>query len=142
MSSTETTERPSTALPDPAAMMAGFWSRWMEQSTRGTQALLDMMQTAGDPRHIQRRWVDAVARSLEDFMRTPAFLEVLKSNLKAMTDLKELQNQVVQDIARQVGMPLNADITGLFERLHSTEKTILARLQSIEDRIQSLASKH
>jgi hypothetical protein len=143
MSSTETTNNSSAAATaDPASMMASFWTQWMEQSTRGTQALLEMMQAAGDPQHVQQRWADAVSRSLEDFMHTPAFLEVLKNNMKAMTDLKGMQNQVVEDVAREIGVPTTADITGLFERLHSTEQTILNRLQAIEERIMALESKH
>ena len=142
MSSTETKTKPnSAAVVDPATAMATFWAQWLEQSSRGTQALLEVMQTAGDPQQLQRRWLDAVSRSLDDFMRTPAFLELLKINLKAMTDFKGLQDQVIEDTARQLGMPLAKDITGLFERLHSTEQTILARLQAIEDRLKAIESK-
>jgi len=140
MTSTETKPN-SSAAADPAAAMTTFWAQWLEQSSRGTQALLEVMQTAGDPQQIQRRWLDAVSRSLEDFMRTPTFLELLKNNLKAVTDLKGLQNQVVEDTARQFGMPLAKDITGLYERLHSTEQTILDRLTAIEERLRAIESK-
>ena len=142
MSSTETKTKPnSAAVVDPVTAMATFWARWLEQSSRGTQALLEVMQTACDPQQLQRRWLDAVSRSLDDFMRTPAFLELLKINLKAMTDFKGLQDQVIEDTARRLGMPLAKDITGLFERLHSTGQTILARLQAIEDRLKAIESK-
>ena len=122
--------------------MTSFWTQWLEQSSRGTQALLEVMQTAGDPQQIQRRWLDAVSRSLEDFMHTPTFLELLKNNLKAVTDLKGMQDQVIEDTARQFGMPLAKDITGLFERLHSTEQTILDRLTAIEERLKAIEPKH
>jgi hypothetical protein len=143
MSATETKTNPrSNDFADPASMMASFWTQWLEQSSRGTQALLEVMQAAGDPQQIQRRWLDAVSASLETFMRTPAFLELLKTNLKAVTDLKGLQDSVVQDTARQIGIPTAADITGLFERLNSTEQTILSHLQKIEDRLKALETKH
>jgi hypothetical protein len=141
MSTTESKPN-SGAAADPASLMASFWTQWLEQSTRGTQALLEVMQRAGDPQQIQRHWLDAVARSLDDFMRSPAFLEVLKNNLKAMTDLKGLQDQVIQDAARHLGMPLAADITGLFERLQSTEQKILGRLHAIEERLKAIEHKH
>jgi hypothetical protein len=142
MSSTETKNKPNSSVAaDPAAMIATFWTQWLEQSSRGTQALLEVMSTAGNPQQIQRRWLDAVSRSLDDFMRTPAFLELMKNNLKAITDLKGLQDQVVTDAARQLGLPLAADITGLFERINSTEKTILDRLKAIEDRLKAIESK-
>jgi hypothetical protein len=142
MPATESKTKPNTSVAaDPAAMMATFWTQWLEQSSRGTQALLEVMQTTGDPQQIQRRWLDDVSRSLDEFMRTPTFLELLKNNLKAITDLKSFQDQVVHDTARQFGLPLAADITGLFERLHSTEQTILDRLKAIEDRLKAIESK-
>jgi len=99
------------------------------------------MQGVGDPQQLQRNWLDAVSRSLDDFMRTPTFLELLRNNLKAVTDLKGLQDQVVQDTARHFGLPLAADITGLFERLHSAEQNIINRLQVIEDRLNAIDTK-
>jgi len=118
MPSTESKPNSSVAI-DPSTVIASFWTQWLEQSSRGTQALLEAMQGVGDPQQLQRNWLDAVSRSLDDFMRTPTFLELLRNNLKAVTDLKGLQDQVVQDTARHFGLPLAADITGLFERLHS-----------------------
>jgi hypothetical protein len=78
---------------------------------------------------------------MEDFMRTPVFLEAMKRNLKAATDLKRLQDQIIGDISRQLGRPLASDITGLFERLQSTEQTIVARLQAIDDRLKAIEDK-
>ena len=84
MPSTESKTKPnSSGATDPSTMVTSFWTQWLEQSSRGTQALLEAMQGAGDPQQFQRRWLDAVSRSLDDFMRTPAFLELLKNNLKA-----------------------------------------------------------
>jgi hypothetical protein len=143
MPSTEPkTNSNSGVAADPTAMLTSFWTQWLEQSSRGTQALLEVMQAAGDPQQLQRRWLDAVSRSLDDFMRTPVFLELLKNNLKAVTDLKQLQDQAISDTARQFGLPLAADITGLFERVHSTEQTILNRLQGIEERLKALETKN
>jgi len=138
---TESKPNPSVAT-DPSTMIASFWTQWLEQSSRGTQALLEAVQSAGDPQQLQRRWLDAVSRSLDDFMRTPSFLELLRNNLKVITDLKGMQDQVVQDTARQFGLPMAADITGLFERLHSTEQNILNRLQAIEERLKAIEPKH
>jgi hypothetical protein len=58
-----------------------------------------------------------------------------------MTDMKALQDQVVQDIAHQVGIPLASDIFGLFERLYSVERSILSRLKAIEERLGTIEAK-
>jgi hypothetical protein len=141
MSTDSQTQKAEGAAADPATALYSFWTQWMEQSARGTQAVLEAMQAAGEPQEIQRHWLDAVARSIDDFMRTPVFMEAMRQNLKMATDLKRMQDQAVQYTARQFGQPLAADITGLFERLHSTERTILARLQAIEDRLKALETK-
>lgn len=141
MSTSSQTHANSDPAADPAATLFSFWTQWMEQSARGTQAMLEAMQSAGDPQQMQRHWLDAVARSIEDFMRTPAFLEAMKRDLKVVTDLKRLQDQVVHAGARQLGKPMAADITGLFDRLQSTEQTIVNRLQAIEDRLKAVEDK-
>ena len=142
MSSRNNNSNPNpTAAADPAAAMSSFWAQWLEQSSQGTQALMEAMQTSFDPQQIQRRWLDVMSRSFDDFMRSPAFLELMKNNLKAVTDLKGMQDQMIQDTARQFGIPLVGDIAGLFERLQSTENTILNRLQAIEDRLKAIEQK-
>jgi hypothetical protein len=141
MSTNSQTQATSDPVADPAASLFSFWTQWMEQSARGTQAMLEAMQSAGDPQQMQRHWLDAVARSIEDFMRTPVFMEAMKRNLKMVTDLKRLQDQAVQGVAHQLGQPLAADIVGSFERLNSTERTIVTRLQAIEDRLKAIEAK-
>jgi hypothetical protein len=141
MSTNSQTPANSDHAADPTATLFSFWTQWMEQSARGTQAMLEAMQSAGDPQHVQRQWVEAVARSIEDFMRTPVFLEAMKRNLKTVTDLKGLQDQSLQGAARQLGQPLAADITGLFDRLQSTEQAIVNRLEAIEDRLKAVEEK-
>jgi len=142
MSSSNNNPNPNpSAVADPVAAMSSFWAQWLEQSSQGTQAMMEAMQTSFDPQQIQRRWLEAMSRSFDDFMRSPAFLELMKNNLKAVTDLKGMQNQMVEDTARQFGIPLVGDIAGLFERLQSTEQTILNRLQAIEDRLKAIEQK-
>ena len=132
----------ATALPaDAMKTMSELWATWLEQSNHQARAVLDTMQSAGDSQGFQKRWLDAVASSLDSFMRTPAFLESMQKNLKAMTDLKVMQDQFLQDTARQLGVPHAMDITGLFERLRAVEQTILRRLDDIEARLNAIERK-
>ena len=126
---------------DSANALAELWAQLFERSDQQARAMLGMMQSVGDPADMQRRWLDAMAQSLDNFMRTPAFLEAMQRNMKAMTDLKVMQDKYVQGSARHLGMPLADDITGLFERLNSAEQSILNRLKSIESKLKALESK-
>jgi len=124
--------------PNPATAMMSFWVKWMEEASHGSQAVMEAMQSAGDPKQLQERWAAAMAESAESFLRTPAFMEVMRQNLKAITDMKRMQDNIVKDAARHLGMPLAEDITGLFDRLNSTEQKILKRLDAIEEKLQSI----
>jgi hypothetical protein len=128
-----------SAAADPASVAAAFWTQWLEQSARGTQALLEIMQGFGGPQQAkerQDRLLETASESFNSFFRTPAFMELMRQQLKAATDLKSMQDQIVKGAARHFGLPLADDVFGLFERLHSTEQTILQRLQAIEERLQ------
>jgi hypothetical protein len=97
------------------------------------------MQSLGDPQQARKQQeglLEKAAESFDSFFRTPPFMELMRQQLKAVTDLKTMQDQMVKGAARHLGMPLADDLFGLFERLHSTEQTILDRLQAIEDRLQ------
>jgi hypothetical protein len=48
----------------------------------------------------------------------------------------------VQETARHLGLPLAADITGLYERMRCVEQNILSRLQAIEERLKMIESRH
>ena len=68
-------------------------------------------------------------------------MEAMRQQLKAITDLKRMQDNIVHDAARQLGLPMADDITGLFERLDSTERKILSRLQAIEERLEAIEAQ-
>jgi len=138
MSADSTAKTVENLPPNPASAMMSFWVKWMEEASHGSRAVLEAMQAAGDPKQLQERWAAAMSDSAESFLRTPAFMEVMRQNLKAITDMKRMQDNIVKDAARHLGMPLAEDITGLFDRLNSTEQKILKRLDAIEEKLQSI----
>jgi hypothetical protein len=118
-----------------------LWAQFVQQSSAQSRAVIEGMQALADPQKLQQRFLEALADSLDKFMRSPVFLETMRQNLKVMTDLKKLQDQVIEDTARHVGLPLASDIHGLFERLNGVEQAVLGKLQAIETRLEALESK-
>jgi hypothetical protein len=118
-----------------------LWAQYVQQSTAQSRALVDGMQAMADPQRLQQHFLETLADSLDKFMRSPVFLEAMRQNLKVMTDLKRLQDQVIEDTARHIGAPLASDIHGLFERLNGAEQAVLGKLQAIEARLDALESK-
>lgn len=125
---------------DPANALATLWAQCFEQANDQARVMLEALRQSGDPGEMQKRWLDAVGQSLDGFMRTEAFLESMRRNLKVMTDLKSMQDQMVQDTGRALGIPLATDIAGLYERLHSHEHAVLDRLNEIEERLGGIES--
>lgn len=130
-----------TKAVDPAGSLDTFWEQSFDQWNRQATAALEAMMTLVDPQPWQERWLEAMAESLDGFMRTPVFLEGMKRKLKATIDTKAIQDQLIQNSARQVGSPLANDITGLYERLHSHDHAILNRLKGIEARLVEIEAK-
>ena len=95
---------PSPAV-DPARDFLDFWRNYFEQTAIQTRILLESMQGGKSPDQMHNQWLGSLSQSLESFMRTPAFLEVLKQSLKRMIDLKLLQDQMTQSVAQQTGLP-------------------------------------
>ena len=83
----------------------------------------------------------AMTKSIEAYMRTPAFLESMRRNAEAMTATKVTSELAKREFARQSGMPHIEDISGLYDRLETAHEVLLGRLQSIEDRLEAIDKK-
>jgi len=137
MSSDKSNEGVSSAA-DPARDFLEFWRNYFEQTAIQTRILVEGMQGGKSLDQLHHQGLASLSQSLDSFMRTPVFLEALKQSLKRMIDLKLMQDQVAQTVSQQTGLPLTADITGLFERVHSAEQTILKQLAALDDRLQAI----
>lgn len=137
MSSDQSNKGVSSAA-DPAREFLGFWKNYFEQTAIQTRILLESAQGGKALDQLHSQGLAALSQSLDSFMRTPAFLEVLKLSLKRMIDLKLMQDQMAETFAQQASLPLTADLTGVFERVHSAEQVILKRLALLDDRLQAI----
>jgi hypothetical protein len=115
-----------------------FWSRTIEQSQEQTSAVLEAMQGAPDLETLRRRWLDSLSKNIDMFMRSPAFLEAMRRNFEAMTEMKSHSEEAAQNLARETGIPRISDVSGLFERLRLAQEVILDRLSAIERRLEAI----
>jgi hypothetical protein len=131
----------SPAVADPARDFLEFWRNYFEQTAIQTRILLESMQGGKSLDQLHNQWLGSLSQSLDSFMRTPAFLEVLKQTLKRMIDLKLLQDQMAQSVAQQTGIAQAGDVSGVCERVQSAEQTILTRLAALDDRLRVIEEK-
>ena len=137
MSTDQRTEGDSATV-DPAREFLEFWKNYFEQTAIQTKTLLEGMQGGKPLEQLHSQGLAALSESLDGFMRTPAFLEVLKQSIKRMIDLKQMQDQLAETVALQTGLPLKTDVAGVFERVHSAEQTILKQLAMLDDSLQAI----
>ncbi len=120
---------------------AEFWSSYCGQANDATRDLLAGMNGNADVKTWQRRWFDAVSKSMDAFMRSPMFLQAMKHNADTAIKAKRQADDLVTEIARNANIPTAGDISGLFERLHSVEELILGQLGRIEERLKSIEQR-
>jgi hypothetical protein len=118
-----------------------FWSEYANQVNDSTRQFLDGIDDQVNFKTMQRRWFDAVSKSMDAYMRSPMFLQAMKHHSDAAVKVKRQADDWANEIARNVNIPTTGDISGLFERLHSVEETILSRLGSIQGRLGTIEEK-
>jgi hypothetical protein len=132
-------ENETNGVIDPVVKpFVDFWSDYAKQADHATREFLDGIDDTADIKSWQRRWFDAVARSMDAYMRSPVFLQAMKHNADAVIKVKRQTDDFTAEIARNANIPTAGDISGLFERLHSVEEVILSRLGRIEHRLQTI----
>lgn len=118
--------------------MLDFWTDCIETSNEQVKVLLDSMTGTADIGTLRRRWLESMADSFDSYMRTPVFLEAMRRQFESITTFKSTAEDVVQELSRNSGIPRIQDISGLFERMKTTQEVILQRLATIEERLAAL----
>jgi hypothetical protein len=117
-----------------------FWAKQVEAGTDFTNVLLDSAGGEGpaDMEALRRRWLESLAKSMDVYLRTPAFLETMHRHFDAVTYAKRNADDLAKEVARNTGFPHLDDISGLFERLQIGQEAILDRLTAIERRLDAV----
>jgi hypothetical protein len=118
-----------------------FWSKALDQSKDQMTVLLEAMQGVPDSEGLRRRWLDSLSHNLDTFLRSSAFMEAMRRNFEAITEMKSHGEETAQKVARETGMPRLPDVSGLFERLRLAQDVILDRLTAIERRLEAIETQ-
>ncbi len=117
---------------------ADLWTSCLKQADDTTREYLEGLDGSAEFKNWQRRWFSAMSKSMDSYMRSPEFLKAMKRNTEFAIKAKRQSQDITAELARNANMPTATDISGLFERLHSVEEVILARLGRIEERLQAI----
>lgn len=78
----------------------------------------------------ERRWMDAMSDSLDVYLRSPQFLDWMRHQSDLAVKTKQQSDNVTKEFVRNAGIPTANDISGLYERLHSFEDSIIRHLDT------------
>jgi hypothetical protein len=132
-------EREMNGAIDPVVKpFVDFWSDYFAKANSATRELIDGIDDGTNSKMLQRKWFDAVAKSMDAYMRSPVFLQAMKHNADMVVKVKRQADDLATEVARNANIPTAGDISGLFERLHSVEEVILSRLGRIEEKLQAI----
>jgi hypothetical protein len=126
---------------DPLAQLTQLWAGVFEQADAQCLAMLKSVEFFYDPWTLRKRWLEGLSQAADGYLRSPAFLEWMRTSLKTMTTVKAIQDQFVQGFARQVGLPLAGDVRELSDRLRRTEAVLTGRLEALEGRLASIEAR-
>lgn len=115
-----------------------FWSSYIKQANDSTRELIEEFDSSTDVKTWQRQWFDAMSKSMDAYLRSPAFLQTMKHNTDVVVKMKRQADDLAAEMARNANIPTTSDISGLFERLHSIEEVILHRLAHLEERLDAI----
>jgi hypothetical protein len=115
-----------------------LWTSTIERSNSATRELIEDLNDGLSSKAWQRKWFDAVSKSMDAYMRSPMFLQAMKQNSEMVIKAKRQADDLTAEAARNANIPTASDISGLFERLHCHEHEILTRLGRIEDRLTAI----
>ena len=132
-------EGETNGLSNPVAKpFVDFWTDYLKQANDATREFFNDLDDNTNAKTLQRKWFDAVAKSMDAYMRSPVFLQAMKHKADTVVKAKQQFDDLATEIARNANIPTAGDISGLFERLHSVEETILRRLGRIDEQLTAI----
>jgi len=121
--------------------LLGLWSEGLRQAASQTQFLLGSLGTNWDPQTLRQRWLETLMESLDQFLRSPVFLEGMRRHFETLVQWQASSEDWARDFARSTGWPRITDISGLFERMRIGQDALLAQLRDIEGRLEALEQR-
>jgi hypothetical protein len=117
------------------------WSSFAPQVSESTRKLFETYDRSGNSPRLSREWLDSARDSMDNYLRSPEFLSVMKQNIDVMIKTKQQLNGLYRELARQAGISTSGDIHELSKRLRGAGQSIRARLNDIENNLATIDEK-
>ena len=117
-----------------------LWTSYLERTMGTTKAILDGSLMQIRDQLDRNRSFEEVSTMLDDFLRSPVFLEAMKHHIEALIQTKQKGlGNVNSDVGTQ-GISSNGRGDEILNHLNGTRLVLVERLDRIESRIEKIES--
>ena len=124
-----------------AEQAAAFQKIWMETMTKMTQTAFTMSPESAPPevlREIRSGIFQALAKSWEEFMRSPQFLDSMKQWMQSAISFRQMTNDFLSKFRTDLQAPSREDIDSVTLSVRHMEKRLLDRVEELSAQVRDL----
>ncbi len=113
------------------------WATCVQQANEATKKTLGCFESSPDPRVWRRQWFDTLSGNTDTYLRSPPFLQSLKTHVDALIQAKRHMNEL-QAVGVRTGGATTSRVQTFEDRLAKLEATLHARLAELEQRVDAI----
>ena len=123
---------------------AAFQKIWMESMSKLMQSAFTLSPNSPPPdvlKQIRSGIFEALARSWEEFMRSPQFLEGMKQWMENAIQFRNVTNDFMARVRNEMQAPSREDMDTIMLAVRHIEKRVLDRVEELSQQIDEIRSK-
>lgn len=127
-----------------AEQAAAFQKLWMDSIGKILQAALTVTPNSPPPEvvgQIRAGILQALAKSWEEFMRSPQFLEGMKQWMENAVAFRKLTNDFMGGVRSGLQAPSRGDVDSVMLSVQHMEKRLLDRIEELSAKVTSLDTR-
>ena len=124
-----------------AEQLAAFQKIWMESLSKMMQAGFSFGPNAPPPellKQMRSGIFEALAKTWEDYMRSPQFLEGMKQWMDGAIAFRKMTNDFMAKVRNEMQSPSRDDIDHVMIAVRHMEKRLLDRIEELAVRVNDL----
>ena len=112
---------------DSFANMAHVWAQFSPASPPIEEA-----------KKLRAGMIKVLSESLDNFMRTPQFLEMIKQSMNGAMQIKSMSREGLHKMHDQLEIPHKKDLDGVLLALRHVERRLLERMEDLDESLEKL----
>ncbi|PWU21388.1 MAG: hypothetical protein C5B50_01900 [Verrucomicrobia bacterium] len=132
---------PDNSFERSAEQLAAFQKIWMESFSKMMQAGFAFGPNSPPPellRQMRSGIFEALAKTWEDYMRSPQFLQGMKQWMDGAVAFRKMTNDFMGKVRNEMQSPSRDDIDHVMIAVRHMEKRLLDRIEELAGRVDDL----